>query len=94
MKTTRKCEIKTICVICGSEFVYTSYGNRPRKTCKDACRTELRKRCGGFKFDQSPDDPSPDEIARRARIIREINESNKRAANGRPMIQRSELDWY
>jgi hypothetical protein len=86
-ETTCRCEI------CRVEFTYVT-SSRPRKTCSRSCRLEMRLRDGGFQFHTVATDPCPDEIARRARIIREINEENKRLENGRPMILKHQLDWY
>lgn len=85
--------ITTKCVICGTRFEYPANKNSPRKTCGPVCRSELQRRCGANQFEQTEEDPSPDEIARRAAIIREINEDNKRKELGRPRIHKYQLDW-
>ena len=82
-----------VCTICKKSFEWFDYyGNPIPKTCSEECRTEQHRSLRIGKNNSCIEELTEDEIARRAKVIRELNEKNKRLGLPR-RVKPEQLDW-
>lgn len=74
------------CEVCGVEM------DANKKTCSRACFSVLMSELNN-PDSPGPNDPLPDEISRRASVIRRFNETQK-ASGTNATIRRSDMYWF